>query len=392
MRYIKQTYDHGLLYTRHHTAAEVPVEDEFQEMRWKRGYAYTVYEDDDVLVQGYGDASFAPQAVRAMAGDEAGESPGEDLTFGIRAVTGITVTIGGNLVNWSSRRQSVTAISTAEAELNGQVSTLAALLGVAQIVQELGIKHRRLLRCDNAAALAMVRGSTSCKTRYLAMRAAVIRDHVMTGQTDMAYIETSRQLADIMTKALGRIKHAAFMELLGMTTKKGHSQTRVSIKMAITDVVTSTASNVVAKTAPSLTNTLVDWMSSTMSNVVTKAISTAMMTVLLATPSEVPQCPPCPPCVNDEDERRGNDNTNHNNWSGFGLGVSSGVVGTVGAQGVYQRIRKRCCPPRGNRSTRLVREVGSQSQVTFHRGENSRFVNVGRAADQHDNGPVVSWQ
>ncbi len=72
-----------------------------------------------------------------MEGEGGEMTVGEDLTFGIWAVTGVAACVGGNLCSWSAKRQSVTSVSTAEAELNGQVAALAPTLGISQILTDL---------------------------------------------------------------------------------------------------------------------------------------------------------------------------------------------------------------------------------------------------------------
>ena len=66
--------------------------------------------------------------------------------------------MGGNLVSWRSKKQSVVARSTAEAELRSMASGLCELLWLRLLLTELRLFRGGSLRlyCDNQATINIV--------------------------------------------------------------------------------------------------------------------------------------------------------------------------------------------------------------------------------------------
>ena len=63
--------------------------------------------------------------------------------------------VGGNLVSWKSKKQSVVARSNVEAEYRAMALTTCELIWLKQLIEELRViqvKSMRLM-CDNQAAM-----------------------------------------------------------------------------------------------------------------------------------------------------------------------------------------------------------------------------------------------
>ena len=67
---------------------------------------------------------------------------------------------------------------------------------------------------DNKSTIKLSEGSGAhCRTKHIGVRWHALRDWVSNGDLSLEYIPTGQQQADILTKAVGRVK---FQELRGL--------------------------------------------------------------------------------------------------------------------------------------------------------------------------------
>jgi hypothetical protein len=71
-------------------------------------------------------------------------------------------------------------------------------------MRDFGVIFERVsLMCDNTSAISIAKNPVFHKRmRYLKRRHHFLRDHVEKGDIEMSYIDTERQLTDIITKPL----------------------------------------------------------------------------------------------------------------------------------------------------------------------------------------------
>jgi len=352
LRYLAATSDHGLHYGPMVLEDSAPqIQQEFAETRWKRGYSQKVAAASDVRVDIYSDASFAPHVRRAMQGNDGQEDV--VLETGLKAVTGVAVLLGGSLVSWMSKRQAVVASSTAEAELNGQLTGLHAAMGLSVILDFFKMSHHLVLRCDSKAAIQIIKGS-STRSRHLAIRAAVVRSHVLLGVCDCEFVGTDFQLADFLTKPLGKVKLASFLPQVSLgSSPTGDKEKMTTTKKTVVKAKMMTVSEMAANT-----------LAKTLANAMATAITSAV-TNLPTTSTDVGRCDDevcvCPPRVDDE-------NNNNNRWWWFG----GGAVAATAAQAGYRKIRSLCT------KKRKVRDAGGQAQCTYVRREGQDGHSAGK--------------
>ena len=144
-----------------------------------------------------------------------------DISFGPsagRSHQGIVVCWSGAPVYWESGRQSLTSLSTAEAELIGLVYGSQVLEAVAVLAEELRQQPCDLsLYGDNAAALAIATGPpTSWRTRHLRLRSAALRERVERGSLHVYHLRGEWMPADALTKAMPVAKFATMINLLNL--------------------------------------------------------------------------------------------------------------------------------------------------------------------------------
>jgi hypothetical protein len=174
IRYVAGTLDHGLYYSRCH------------------GEAHLV---------GYSDS------------DHAGDIDTNKST------SGILFFFGKSLASWQSVKQQVVALSSCEAEyIAASTASTQALWLVRLLGDLLGRDTGAVeLRVDSKSALALTKNPVFHKrSKHIRMRYHFIRDCLQEGSFKACYINTKDQLADLLTKPLGRINFLELCSRIGM--------------------------------------------------------------------------------------------------------------------------------------------------------------------------------
>jgi hypothetical protein len=109
-----------------------------------------------------------------------------------------------SLVSWSSRKQSNVALSTTEAEYVAVASCCSHLLWMMATLRDFGLDFHHLpLLCDSMSAISVAKNLVlHSRTKHIDVRFHFLRDHYEKGDIELRYIDTTRQLADILTKPL----------------------------------------------------------------------------------------------------------------------------------------------------------------------------------------------
>ncbi|KAK2398040.1 putative mitochondrial protein [Trifolium repens] len=112
--------------------------------------------------------------------------------------------IGENLISWASKRQTTIALSTAEAEYISAAKCCTQLLWMKYQLEDYNIAESSIpLYCDNTAAIHLSKNPIlHSRAKHIEIKHHFIRDHVQKGTTDIQFIDTEHQWADIFTKPL----------------------------------------------------------------------------------------------------------------------------------------------------------------------------------------------
>jgi hypothetical protein len=154
-----------------------------------------------LLLHGYADASYAADVATR------------------KSTTGWALMLAGAAVAWKSKLQPVVATSTTEAEYVALCYAALECVALRALLEFLGCPQRQatVFYEDNTAALQLsVNPVAQQATKHIAVRFHKLRELVATRVIDVTYVRTSEQLADILTKALGRVAHRRLaVQLLG---------------------------------------------------------------------------------------------------------------------------------------------------------------------------------
>jgi hypothetical protein len=150
---------------------------------------------------GYSDASYAP-----MADD--------------RKSTSGYIFISNGPISWKSKKQSIVALSSMEAEYIALCEAAKEGIWLFHLIKDIFPEDnsKLILLEDNQATIKTAKNEIiSDRSKHIDVRYHFIRQHVMDGDIILNYCQTNVMVADALTKALDRIKleqHVAAMRLL----------------------------------------------------------------------------------------------------------------------------------------------------------------------------------
>ena len=126
-----------------------------------------------------------------------------------KSMSSLVFFLGENLITWSSQKQKIFTLSSYEAEYIALNVTGCQAIWFSRLITELTKKSMMLveLRVDNSSTIKLAKNpSFHSRTKHIDVRYHYIRMKVEKKWIKLMYVPSEEQLADIMTKALGRIK------------------------------------------------------------------------------------------------------------------------------------------------------------------------------------------
>ena len=136
-------------------------------------------------------------------------------------VTGYITMLNGAAVSWQSVRQTVTALSSAEAEYYAASSIGCDIVHLRRLLERMGYTQDgpTPVAEDNVACIYMAKSSAMYhKSKHIDVRVYKLREFVRDGEMSLYHVGTNEQVADALTKSLPSAtfaKHRNYM--LGMS-------------------------------------------------------------------------------------------------------------------------------------------------------------------------------
>ena len=162
---------------------------------------------DTESVQSYSDANFAADEDR-------------------KSISGYVFTLAGSPISWQAKKQSMIALSTAEAEYAALTQATKEAIWLQNLLKDLGMSKYapKIVNVDNQGTIALAENPIHhARTKHLDIQLQFVRNSIEDGTIKLQYCPTNDMLADIMTKALARDKHAAMRKLIGMDCLMGNT-------------------------------------------------------------------------------------------------------------------------------------------------------------------------
>jgi hypothetical protein len=136
-----------------------------------------------------------------------------------RSTSGYIVKMGTGAISWQSKLQSIVALSTTEAEFVAATSAGQEILWLRNLFTELGYNFPSpsTLHIDNQSALSVAKNPEHHgRMKHLDLRFYWLRDEVEKGQIHVVHLRTDEMPADMLTKALGRVKMQQMTAAVGL--------------------------------------------------------------------------------------------------------------------------------------------------------------------------------
>lgn len=136
-----------------------------------------------------------------------------------RSTTGHIFYFGNSPITWCSQKQDTVALSSCEAEFMAGTEAARQAIWLQDLLREIvGAPHEKtVIRIDNRSAIALTKNPVfHGRSKHIHTRYHFIRECVEKGLLEVEHVPGTEQKADILTKALGRIKYKEMRELIGV--------------------------------------------------------------------------------------------------------------------------------------------------------------------------------
>ncbi|GKB98611.1 ribonuclease H-like domain, reverse transcriptase, RNA-dependent DNA polymerase, partial [Tanacetum coccineum] len=147
-----------------------------------------------------------------------------DSSYGIntdqgKGTTGIVFYFGESPITWCTQKQPTVALSSCESEFMAATGAACQALWLKRLLSELtGWEEERItLKVDNISAIALVKNPVfHGRSKHIDIRYHFIRECVENGHINVEHVSGELQRADILTKALPRLKFVTMRQMLGV--------------------------------------------------------------------------------------------------------------------------------------------------------------------------------
>jgi hypothetical protein len=145
-----------------------------------------------------------------------------------KSVSGYIIDCGGGPISWSSKQQTIVALSSCEAEYIACTHCARHIIWLRSLFHELGFPQTQpsILYCDNQGTVACTHDPHShSRMKHIEIRQHFIRTCVNNRVIDVHHIPGIDNPADLLTKPLQRIIHQKWLTLTRLNIDQHTIQT-----------------------------------------------------------------------------------------------------------------------------------------------------------------------
>lgn len=135
-----------------------------------------------------------------------------------KSVSGYLFQVFGNTVSWSTRKQNCGALSSTEAKLISLCSSIQEGIWLEKLLADFQIRVNSVrVHEDNQGCINIIKNpSNNKRVKHMDIKYNYISDLWKKGRISLEYVESKKQLADILTKGLPRVHFCFLREKLGL--------------------------------------------------------------------------------------------------------------------------------------------------------------------------------
>lgn len=138
-----------------------------------------------------------------------------------KSCSGYVVLLAGTAVSWHSKKQSVVAQSTVEAEFIAMAEVTKEIAWIRNLLCELSqskyVSTPCIVQCDNQGAISQVSNHVmSEKAKHIDLKFHYVRECVKENVVKFHYVPSNQNLADLFTKILNGVKTKIVARKLGL--------------------------------------------------------------------------------------------------------------------------------------------------------------------------------
>jgi hypothetical protein len=137
-----------------------------------------------------------------------------------KSTTGSIFFINGCPVSWQSVKQKTVALSSCESEYMAATATACQAAWLRRLLGELLNEEEKTVKLfiDNQSTIQLIKNPVfHDRSKHIDTRHHFIREYVADGRVSVEHIGTTNQLADILTKSLGRVRFQDLRSRIGVT-------------------------------------------------------------------------------------------------------------------------------------------------------------------------------
>ncbi|KAG6536230.1 hypothetical protein ZIOFF_001281 [Zingiber officinale] len=136
-----------------------------------------------------------------------------------KSTTGYVFYLGNTAFTWSSKKQSIVALSTCETEYIVAASCVCHAIWLKRLLQDLKLQQEAPTKIylDNKSAIALAKNPVHHeRSEHIDTRIHFIREYVKSKEIELLHVKSSDQVADIFTKPLKAEAFQHLRNLLGL--------------------------------------------------------------------------------------------------------------------------------------------------------------------------------
>ncbi|KAD5318046.1 hypothetical protein E3N88_17992 [Mikania micrantha] len=136
-----------------------------------------------------------------------------------KGTTGVVFYFNNRPITWLSQKQPTVALSSCEAEFMAATSAACQAIWLKGLIAEIIGKEEAqvVIKVDNKSAIALMKNPVfHGRSKHINIRFHYIRECVEKEQIKVEHVSGEEQCADILTKALPKVRFAEMRKMLGV--------------------------------------------------------------------------------------------------------------------------------------------------------------------------------